>query len=66
MVHPASGYMIGSLLRRAPPCRKISNLFKEPHLTSLELATKGWAVLWPNELTQRQTLPIWSEKINEF
>ena len=57
MVHPASGYMIGSLLRRAPLlAEKLASFLKEPHLSSLELATKGWDVLWPNELTQRHKL----------
>ena len=57
MVHPASGYMIGSLLRRAPLLAENLAIFlKEPNLTSLELATKGWEVLWPYELTQRHKL----------
>ena len=57
MVHPASGYMIGSLLRRAPLlAEKLAFFLKEPHLSSLELATKGWEVLWPYELTQRHKL----------
>ena len=57
MVHPASGYMIGSLLRRAPLlAEKLASFLKEPHLSSLELATKGWDVLWPYELTQRHKL----------
>ena len=29
MVHPASGYMIGSLLKGSTSCRKISKLLKE-------------------------------------
>ena len=57
MVHPASGYMIGSLLRRAPLlAKKLAIFLKEPDLSSLELATKGWNVLWPYELTQRHKL----------
>ena len=57
MVHPASGYMIGSLLRRAPLlAEKLAIFLKEPHLSSQELATKGWEVLWPYELTQRHKL----------
>jgi len=57
MVHPASGYMIGSLLRRAPLlAKKLAIFLNEPHLSSLELATKGWGVLWPYELTQRHKL----------
>ena len=57
MVHPASGYMIGSLLRRAPLlAKKLSIFLKQPNCSSLEIATKGWAVLWPYELTQRHKL----------
>ena len=57
MVHPASGYMIGSLLRRAPLlAEKLAFFLKEPHLSSLELATRGWDILWPYELTQRHKL----------
>ena len=57
MVHPASGYMIGSLLRRAPLlAEKLAIFLKEPKYSSLELATKGWSVLWPYELTQRHKL----------
>ena len=29
---------------------------KEPQLSSLELASKGWEILWPYELTQRHKL----------
>ena len=57
MVHPASGYMVGSLLRRAPLlAEKLAIFLKEPNLSSLELATKGWNVLWPYELIQRHKL----------
>ncbi|MDC3118734.1 lycopene cyclase family protein [Prochlorococcus sp. AH-716-K03] len=57
MVHPASGYMIGSLLRRAPLlAEKIAIFLRDQNYSSLELATKGWSVLWPYELTQRHRL----------
>jgi len=57
MVHPASGYMIGSLLRRAPLlAEKLAIYLKEPNQSSIELASKGWEVLWPNELTLRHKL----------
>ena len=57
MVHPASGYMIGSLLRRAPLlAHKLSIFLNDPNLSSQELATKGWDILWPYELTQRHKL----------
>ena len=57
MVHPASGYMIGSLLRRAPLlAEKLAIILKDPNQSSLDLATKGWDVLWPYELKQRHKL----------
>ena len=57
MVHPASGYMVGSLLRRSPLlAKKLKIYLKNPNLTSIQLARKGWDVLWPNELIQRHKL----------
>tara|TARA_Y100000589_G_scaffold75796_1_gene69554 strand:- start:1577 stop:2797 length:1221 start_codon:yes stop_codon:yes gene_type:complete len=57
MVHPASGYMVGSLLRRAPMlAEKLSIYLGDPSLSSIELAKKGWDILWPYELTQRHKL----------
>ena len=57
MVHPASGYMVGSLLRRAPMLAKQLNIYlQDPSLTSIQLAQKGWKILWPNELIQRHKL----------
>ena len=57
MVHPASGYMVGSLLRRSPMlAKKLKIYLKDPKLSSIELAKKGWEILWPYELTQRHRL----------
>ena len=58
MVHPASGYMVGSLLRRAPKFAKdlAKALEISPPLNSSQLARKGWQVLWPNEMVQRHRL----------
>ena len=58
MVHPASGYMVGALLRRAPSLAKeLADVIAiEPKLTSSELAKKGWNVLWTRELVQRHRL----------
>jgi len=57
MVHPASGYMVGSLLRRSPLlAKKLKIYLKDPELSSIELARKGWDVLWPSELIQRHKL----------
>ena len=58
MVHPASGYMVGALLRRAPElAKKLSEFMSvEPALDSEKLAKKGWNVLWNTELVQRHRL----------
>ncbi len=58
MVHPASGYMVGALLRRAPTLAKqlACAMAIEPPLNSASLAEKGWSVLWSKELVQRHRL----------
>nr|WP_036912300.1 MULTISPECIES: lycopene cyclase family protein [unclassified Prochlorococcus] len=58
MVHPASGYMVGALLRRAPALAKhlAMAMAVEPALDSSALARKGWQVLWSPELVQRHRL----------
>jgi len=57
MVHPASGYMVGALLRRAPMLAKQLCIYlKDPSLSSIQLAQRGWKILWPNELIQRHKL----------
>ena len=57
MVHPASGYMVGSLLRRAPLlAEKLVDHLKDPNLSSIDLAKKAWSDLWPYELVQRHKL----------
>ncbi|KGG15462.1 Lycopene beta cyclase [Prochlorococcus sp. MIT 0602] len=58
MVHPASGYMVGALLRRAPDLAKVlsQSMSIEPALNSAKLAEKGWKVLWTKELVQRHRL----------
>ncbi len=57
MVHPASGYMVGSLLRRAPKVAKaLSFAMKDSKASSASLAKKGWEVLWPTELKRKQAI----------
>ncbi len=58
MVHPASGYMVGALLRRAPALAKqlAKAIETEPTLNSASLAKRGWQVLWNPELIQRHRL----------
>jgi len=57
MVHPASGYMVGSLLRRAPKVAKaVSLAMKDSQASSASIAKKGWEVLWPIELKRKQAI----------
>ncbi len=58
MVHPASGYMVGALLRRAPKfANELANAIAiQPPLNSLNLAKIGWEALWPKELVYRHNL----------
>jgi len=58
MVHPASGYMVGSLLRRAPSLAKeIAKVIKkDPFIPTSQIARRGWKTLWTPELVQRHRL----------
>ena len=58
MVHPASGYLVGSLLRRAPSLAKeIAKVIKKyPHIPTSQIARRGWKTLWTTELIQRHRL----------
>ena len=57
MVHPASGYMVGALLRRSPlVANVIAKAMLEKNASPAAIAEKGWAVLWPPELRRKQAL----------
>ncbi len=57
MVHPASGYLVGSLLRRAPSVAKaIAFAMKDINKSPLDIAKEGWKALWPKELRRKQAL----------
>ena len=58
MVHPASGYLVGSLLRRAPSlASEIAKVIKEdPLRPTSQIAMRGWKTLWTSELVQRHRL----------
>jgi lycopene cyclase-like protein len=48
MVHPASGYMVGSLLRRAPlVAEAVAAAMADPAAPPAALARAGWQALWP-------------------
>ena len=57
MVHPASGYMVGALLRRGPDlAQALAVALANPALGSEALARRGWQALWPTELVLRHQL----------
>jgi len=58
MVHPASGYMVGALLRRAPAVAAAvaGLLHSDPAASSGQVARAGWLALWPLELRRKHAL----------
>ncbi len=68
MVHPASGYLVGGLLRRAPIVAKaISNAMNNKNASPEEIAKQGWTALWPTELRRKHALYIFGiEKLMRF
>ena len=68
MVHPASGYLVGSLLRRSPAVAKaVAIAIKDSRKTPSEIAQKGWEALWPKDLRRKQALYYFGlEKLMRF
>ena len=57
LVHPASGYMVGSLLRRAPALADvIAAGLNNRALDAPALARSAWQALWPLELRRKHAL----------
>jgi len=58
MVHPASGYLVGALLRRAPGVASAvaAALAADPAASPAQLAQAGWQALWPLELRRKHAL----------
>lgn len=57
MVHPASGYMVGGLLRRAPDlAAALAAGLDSPQAGGKELAAAAWEGLWPAELRRKHAL----------
>ena len=57
LVHPASGYMVGTLLRRAPAfAQAIADALQRPDADALSLAKDSWLALWPLELQRKHAL----------
>lgn len=57
MVHPASGYMVGALLRRAPALAEaIAAGLSSAQTESAMVARQAWQALWPPELRRKHAL----------
>lgn len=58
MVHPASGYLVGALLRRAPVLAKAvaAAMAADPQAGPAPLAAAGWQALWPRALRRKHAL----------
>ena len=57
MVHPATGYMQGALLRRGPDLAKaIARALENPNASPKEAAQTAWQVLWPDERLRKHYL----------
>jgi lycopene beta-cyclase len=57
MVHPATGYMVGSLLRRGPDlARAIAQALEHSNSSPAEAAQAGWQALWPTERLRKHYL----------
>lgn len=57
MVHPASGYLVGSLLRRAPDlAAALAAALADAQAGPTALARAGWQALWPAELRRKHAL----------
>jgi len=57
MVHPASGYLVGSLLRRAPTVAKaIATALNVPGCGADQVAQAAWSAVWPAGLVRKHAL----------
>ncbi len=57
MVHPASGYMFGGLLRRAPGvAKKIAEKMRDLNSSSHEISEAAWNELWSPQMVRKQAL----------
>ncbi|MDB9538594.1 lycopene cyclase family protein [Anabaenopsis tanganyikae CS-531] len=57
MVHPASGYMVGALIRRAPGvAAAIAQALNHPNGSPGEIAATGWQTLWSTEEIRKHAL----------
>jgi lycopene cyclase-like protein len=57
MVHPASGYLVGALLRRAPElAQALAGALADPAASPASLAAAGWQALWSQPLRRKHAL----------
>ena len=57
MVHPASGYLVASLLRRAPPLAEaVAQALGQPGASPERAAYTAWQALWPRERVRERQL----------
>lgn len=57
MVHPASGYMVGAMLRRAPVLAEaIAQALQDPKAGPHEIARAGWNALWDKDHIRKHYL----------
>ncbi|WP_310484491.1 lycopene beta cyclase [Chamaesiphon sp. VAR_48_metabat_403] len=68
MVHPASGYLVGSLLRRAPGlAAAIATALQEAQAEPAEIANAAWQELWnPDRLRKYYLYRFGLEKLMRF
>jgi lycopene beta-cyclase len=68
MVHPASGYMVGALLRRAPGLAEaIATALQDPQAEPATIARAAWQELWnPDRLRKYYLYRFGLEKLMRF
>lgn len=59
MVHPATGYQVGTALRRAPAlARALAEALGAADATAQSVAAAGWSAVWPTDLVRQRALHI--------
>ena len=68
MVHPASGYLFGALLRRGPVlATAIAAALGQPDLTTPQVAQQAWNALWPSDRLRKHYLYLFGlENLMDF
>ncbi len=57
MVHPASGYLVGAMLRRAPGlAQAIARALDTPNASPQSTAQAAWKALWPSDRVRKHYL----------